>query len=93
MNENAHPHSGAGIGTLGLNILLVLAACGLSGCGESQAPRASSDVASIDETVKAVQAGQEDPRKLRALLKREMTGKDETKVIPKTLGKKTPPGR
>jgi hypothetical protein len=55
------------------------------GCGPGSGPSPLDDP-QVDETVKAVQAGKENPRKLRMLLKEKISGKPQEKALPKQPG-------
>lgn len=60
-----------------------------TGCGAGAGADPLSDPR-IDETIKAVQAGKENPRKLRNLIKEKISGKEQEKALPTPRGS---PGR
>lgn len=58
------------------------------GCGQGAGADPLGDPR-IDQAIKSVQAGQEDPRKLRALIKEKVSGKEREKSLPKASGRST----
>jgi hypothetical protein len=63
-----------------------------SGCGDPAGSAATNDPV-IDASIKAVSAGQEDPKKVRMLLKEKLSGKPQEKAIPPDpRAKKRKPG-
>jgi hypothetical protein len=64
--------------------LAPLVLMGGSGCGGSSVPPAT-DAPRFDATVKAVQAGQERPRKVRTLVKHKLTSNDQEKTVPRDV--------
>jgi hypothetical protein len=57
-----------------------------SGCGQGAGADPLDDPR-IDQAIKAVQSGKEDPRKLRTLIKEKVSGKEQEKSLPKIPGK------
>ncbi len=56
------------------------------GCGEGAGAGAGASPLNdpqIESAIKAVEAGKEDPRKLRNLIKQKMSGKEQEKAVPK----------
>lgn len=65
---------------------------GIAGSGCGQGAGAGSDSGPlgdprIDQAIKGVQSGEQDPRKLRNLIKEKISGKPQEKSLPKTAGR------